>query len=136
MYLGRCILPDAVGDDDYSGSASAAPSGSLIINGPPDHGCCNICNRHISELEPFGGPGDPCVGDFSGMKLLKKFREELPDYIGASWECRDCIGRPGGLWEIAEEDRLGRELTDDECRTMRADIEKQLYEMHSETDSE
>jgi hypothetical protein len=70
------------------------------------------------------------------MKLLKRFREELPDYIGASWECRDCIGRPGGLWEIAEEERLGRELTGDERRTMRADIEKQLYETHSEANSE
>jgi len=32
----------------------------------------------MDELNPFGGPGDPLVGDFSGELLLKTTR---PDYV-------------------------------------------------------
>ena len=136
LYLGRCIIPGAVGDDDCEDSSGTTLKQSMIINGPPSDMRCSICRRLVSELEPFGGPGDPCVGDFSGAKLVKKWREDLPGYISSSWECRDCLIRPGGLWELAEEDRLGRELTTTELRTMRADIENKLDEMHSEGSSQ
>ncbi len=83
----------------------------IAINPPPTDMCCQICHRHIDELEAFGGLGDPLVGDFTGEKLVKHFREDFPGQIAPSWDCRDCIGRPGGFWEIKEEDRLGRPLS-------------------------
>ena len=54
------------------------PKCRIIINGPPSDGRCNVCGRHISELKPFGGPGDPLVGDFSGELLVKTFRPDGP----------------------------------------------------------
>ena len=54
------------------------PSGGIILNPPPDDGRCEVCGRHMSELEPFGGPGDPLVGDFSGELLVKTFRPDFP----------------------------------------------------------
>jgi hypothetical protein len=52
----------------------------INLNPPPEDGRCECCGRHISELKPFGGPGDPLVGDFSGAYLIKKFRDiEPPD---------------------------------------------------------
>jgi len=54
------------------------PRARIIINGPPSDGRCQVCGRHISELTPFGGPGDPLVGDFTGELLVKKFRPDGP----------------------------------------------------------
>jgi rubredoxin len=54
------------------------PTGRIIINGPPKDGRCDVCGRHMSELIPFGGAGDPLVGDFSGELLVKKFRPAGP----------------------------------------------------------
>jgi len=48
------------------------------INPPPQDGCCRVCGRHMSELKPFGGPGDPLVGDFTGELLVKKWRPMGP----------------------------------------------------------
>lgn len=64
--------------------------GLININPPPRHGKCECCGKHISELKPFGGPGDPLVGDFTGAYLVKKFRS-FGGCVGSSWECRDCI---------------------------------------------
>lgn len=50
----------------------------FFINAPPDDGRCDVCGRHMSELTPFGGPGDPLVGDFSGELLVKRFRYDWP----------------------------------------------------------
>jgi hypothetical protein len=50
----------------------------INLNPPPEDGICDCCGRHISELKPFGGPGDPLVGDFSGSLLIKKFRPAAP----------------------------------------------------------
>ena len=41
-------------------------------------GRCDCCGRHITELKPFGGPGDPLAGDFTGCYLIKKHRPEGP----------------------------------------------------------
>lgn len=46
----------------------------LVINPPPSDRKCERCKKHIDELTPFGGPGDPLVGDFTGIKLVKNFR--------------------------------------------------------------
>jgi len=54
------------------------PKARIIINGPPSDGRCQVCGRHMSELTPFGGPGDPLVGDFSGELLVKTFRPDGP----------------------------------------------------------
>lgn len=62
-----------------------------IINPPPSDKRCQCCNRHIDELEPYGGPDDPLVGDFRGAFLVQTFRCILPDQVESSWECRDCI---------------------------------------------
>jgi len=48
--------------------------GRIHINPPPPDYRCTCCGRHISELKPFGSPGDPVVGDFSGELLIKTFR--------------------------------------------------------------
>ena len=50
----------------------------FFINAPPSDGRCDVCGRHMSELKPFGGPGDPLVGDFTGELLVKKFRYDWP----------------------------------------------------------
>ncbi len=52
----------------------------IILNPPPADGKCYVCGKHISELKPFGGPGDPLVGDFTGELLVKRFRTDYLYY--------------------------------------------------------
>jgi len=66
---------------------------TILINPPPSDGRCEGCGKHISKLKPFGGAGDPLVGDFNGAILLKTYREYM-GCVGASWECRECIVKP------------------------------------------
>ena len=54
------------------------PKCRIIINGPPSDGRCQVCRRHISELKPFGGPGDPLAGDFTRELLVKTWRPDGP----------------------------------------------------------
>ena len=64
----------------------------IRINPPPSDNRCNGCGRHIRELKPFGGPGDPLVGDFSGAFLMKHFRDLCGvGQADACWDCRDCF---------------------------------------------
>ena len=71
-----------------SNEEDLSPAGRFIINAPPQDGRCKVCGRHLSELTPFGGPGDPLVGDFSGELLVKKFRPDGPFDLEAeeAWE--------------------------------------------------
>ena len=46
----------------------------IHINPPPRSGRCQCCGKHIDELKPFGGKGDPLVGDFTGAKIIKNYR--------------------------------------------------------------
>ncbi len=46
----------------------------ILINPPPSDRRCECCGRHIHDLKPFGGAGDPLVGDFKGQLLVKNFR--------------------------------------------------------------
>ena len=133
QYFYGCAIPGAVGDGYIDERGELVSGARTVINGPPEDGRCGICRRHISEVEPFGGSGDPCLGDFTGMKLIKQFREDYPNYIIATWECRDCIQRAGSLWEIAEEDRLGRALSTVERIQLRAELETALEAMHRES---
>jgi hypothetical protein len=50
------------------------PKPIISINPPPSDYCCMGCGKHISEVKPFGKAGDPLVGDFDGVTLLKNFR--------------------------------------------------------------
>ena len=99
-------------------------------NNPPpaDNRRCYICDRHVDELESFGGPGNPLVGDFSGAKLVKTWREEFLFQVGSSWECRDCIVRRGALWELEREDQIGRPLSDSERVELRYEGLRRFHE--------
>jgi len=116
-YLTRQMSPsiffDAVGRDDYE-AGGPCPSPGILINAPPEDGRCNICERSIDELKPYGGPGDPLVGDFTGAKLVKQFREIFPGQVAASWECRDCFCQLGPLWAFDFEKENGRPMTEEE----------------------
>ena len=47
---GRRTIPDAVGDAEYEAGFRYP---GIVINGPPDDACCQICRRHMLELKPF-----------------------------------------------------------------------------------
>jgi hypothetical protein len=59
---------------------------------------CDCCWRHISELKPFGGPGDPLVGDFTGALLVKGWRsagtynEEAENAMAEAARCYEADG--------------------------------------------
>ena len=46
----------------------------ILINPPPQDGCCESCGINAKDLKPFGKAGDPLVGDFDGALLVKTFR--------------------------------------------------------------
>jgi hypothetical protein len=50
----------------------------ILINPPPSDDRCQVCGRHISELKPFGGSGNPLVGDFNSELLVKIWRPSGP----------------------------------------------------------
>lgn len=50
----------------------------ININPAPQDGRCMCCNRHITEVKPFGKAGDPLVGDFDGAYLVKRWRPDGP----------------------------------------------------------
>ena len=50
----------------------------IWLNPPPSDGRCMCCGKHMSELKPYGKAGDPLVGDFDGVLLLKRFRQDGP----------------------------------------------------------
>jgi len=67
-------------------------SQTIWLNPPPDDNRCECCGRHIRELKPFGGPGDPLVGDFNGAFLVKHFRDLCGvGQADTCWDCRDCF---------------------------------------------
>ena len=64
----------------------------ISINPPPSDMRCECCGRHAKECKPFGKAGDPLVGDFDGVLLLKNFRSMgLPNdwYIEKSKEFKE-----------------------------------------------
>jgi hypothetical protein len=84
------------------------PKPGFNINPPPADGRCDCCKRHISELEPFGGPGDPLVGDFNGACLVKTLRPTGPydeEAVTAMDEAQEKSKDPLG-WLV---DKYGKE---------------------------
>jgi hypothetical protein len=74
--------------------------GKINHNPPPEDGRCECCGKHISELTPFGGTGDPVAGDFTDALLVKKFRPKLSskrDEIVAVQKVWKMAGRENGL---------------------------------------
>ena len=61
------------GPEDYLN-----PKPRIIVGGPPSDAECHVCGRHLSELKPFGGPGDPLEDDFTGELLVETCRSNLP----------------------------------------------------------
>jgi hypothetical protein len=70
-----------------SSQENVVPKARILINPPPKDGAA-VCGRHISELKPFCGPGDPLVGDFSGELLVKRWRRDCPydEEAEKAWE--------------------------------------------------
>lgn len=67
----------SIRSDCIYGEEDLKPRPGININPPPEDGRCMCCERHISELKPFGKAGDPCVGDFQGVYLGKSFRRPM-----------------------------------------------------------
>lgn len=63
----------------------------VSINPPPSDKRCVCCNRHVSEVKPFGKAGDPLVGDFDGVLLLKNFRAMCPHNVDADAKIKAVI---------------------------------------------
>ena len=80
--INGCTIPYAVNEN------TVFPRGARIINPPPMDGRCERCMRHMSAIPPYGPPGDPLIGDFSDMKLVKFHFTEV-----AEWCCRACARR-------------------------------------------
>ncbi len=134
LDIGPSCSPQRVSQKDYV-SEGGPRSGrrKTLSNLPPEDRECMICGRHEHELEAFGGTDDFFFEDFASSKLNTKTREFLPGYPVPNLECRDCFARPGPLWAIHEEDRLGRPLTEREYIDMRYKLEIRELEMHEES---
>jgi len=134
LNTGTSYSPQSVSQKDYeSEGGPRSGRGKIRRNPPPKYDKCMICKRHVSELEAFGGTDDFFFEDFASSKLNPNTREFLPHYPVQNLECRDCFARPGPLWAIHEEDRLGRPLTEREYIDMRYKLELSLLEMHEES---
>ena len=78
--------------------------------------CCDCCGRPMSALRPFGGPGDPLVGDFTGAFLVKTYRPLWPhnEEEEKAWDEADKvipIGEDALPWFIARYgEKKGKEL--------------------------
>jgi len=70
----------------------------LVINPPPSDARCECCGKHVSEVKPYGGPGDPLVGDFKGALLIKIFRPMAPRGNNR-FDISDCMDNEGNLDE-------------------------------------
>jgi hypothetical protein len=56
---------------------------------------CDLCGRELSELEPFGRPGDPLMGNYEGELLVKVWRRQKP-----------FVEEYAEAWKEAEENRV------------------------------
>ncbi len=134
LDTGPCCSPQGVNHKDYeSEDGQCSDKRKMLINPPPEGEKCMICGRHVRELEAFGGTDDFFFEDFASSKLNTKTREFLPHYSVLNLECRDCFARPGPLWAIHEEDRLGRPLTEREYIDLQYKLEIQELEMCEES---
>ena len=74
----------------------------IIINPPPPDLRCEICEKHVSELEQFVDMHIQTISNGTVVipymteenKLKKNFRAIGGDHhyvAGASWECKNCL---------------------------------------------
>lgn len=86
----------------------------IHINPPPSDAKCMRCGKHVSELEPFGGAGDPLVGDFSGAKLVKTFRAmyegKIPKYEEVDKRETELLKEQNGEYSREVEETLIKEF--------------------------
>jgi hypothetical protein len=84
----------------------------ITINPPPQDMRCEICGKHVDNLEPFEGFGreyfeapkdwpeeDKLLYEYlqansvtKDKKLFRNYREFL-GIVSASWECRNCVSK-------------------------------------------
>lgn len=84
---------------------------------PLRDGRCDCCGKHVRELKPFGGPGDPLDRDYTGALLVKAYAPEGP-YIEevekAAREADRCYKSDGFIsaldWMI---DKFGKEKAEE-----------------------
>jgi len=76
--------------------------------------CCRICGKPTSELAPFGdrAKGFFWDDDEASAKLNASTRDFGYETVGSSLECRDCFFKSGSIFELQEENALGRPLTE------------------------
>lgn len=100
------------------GEADLKPRPGVInINPPPQGGRCDCCGKHIRELKPFGGPGDPLDDDFTESLLVKTYRpmgpyvEEAEKAVREAEKCYKSDGFDNDLaWMV---DKYGEEKADE-----------------------
>ena len=87
------------------------------INPPHPDGKCDCCGRHIRELRPFGGHGDPLDDDFTGALLVKTYRpmgpyvEEAEKAVGEANKCYKSDGLVNDFaWMV---DKYGEKKADE-----------------------
>ena len=85
----------------------------ININPPPSDGRCDCCGRHMGELKPFGGHGDPLDTDYTGALLVKTtaplapYIEEVEKAVLEAERCFKSDGFASELdWMI---DKFGKE---------------------------
>ena len=111
-------------------------SGRKSIKSPPHDIRCDVCHRHIDELEPFENSEDQLPWEGPDSKLIKTYREDFPGYAVGRWECRECSRNPYSYWESGEIEKLGRDLTPQEWRHRRVEVEDALEEMCKDDETE
>jgi hypothetical protein len=62
---------------------------------------CSVCQRPVSELKPYGGPGDPLNANLTGQKLVQTRRYMAPTYATDQWPLTGLIKRDGMIDEAA-----------------------------------
>src|SRR5215510_4892708 len=78
QYLFENANVFSVGSISAEEDLHGAPRPGVSINPPPQDGRCEGCQRHMSELPPFGNAEDPFVEDLDGEVLVKTWRRMGP----------------------------------------------------------
>ncbi len=86
---------------------------TVSINPPPGDKRCECCGRHVSELKPFGGAGDPLVGDFKGASLIKTFRAMAPRGLLNKFDISKCLDNSGFLKEELFIEKYGNDALEE-----------------------
>ena len=96
--------------------------GFLNLYPKPEDARCSICKMHISELESFG---HELLSIHDGRLQINYREADIWEYRN-TWECRDCSRKEGAIWDVEQELRVGRQLTDEERAALRRDKEREL----------